>query len=450
MDERKRSCSDVTYWESSGAEIPEIPSLVEYQKSADYVIVGAGYTGLSAALILAESEPHARIMVFEASDLCKGASSRNGGMVGAHPRLTLHELEQHFGREVGICIYKEADRALEYLQSLIMRHKIACDFEICGRIQCAWTKAALKRQEMMCYDISQHTSQNVEMLDKASLNKFIDNRAYFGGLYFHDHGAFHPQKFHVGLVKAVLKAGVIIVPNCAIKRLLPKGAGFEIQTSKNVISCKNILVATNGYTQGKGVLQDFSARIFPVPSYVIATEPLDSDRIARLISGRSTMVETHPRHAYWRISPDGTCIILGARASLGQISSKRAGQRLRKILAKIWPDLKNIGISYAWKGNTGFSFTSIPWVGRYKGVYFAGGYSGGGTALAPYLGMKAAKMMLGQAGSKTAYSATNLTTKPWYWGGYPWFLGAANIWYMTYVDAYANWTAKRDRQAQDM
>lgn len=157
-----------------------------------------------------------------------------------------------------------------------------------------------------------------------------------------------------------------MIQECPIQVISPKG--FIAKTAVGDIHAEKVILATNGYTQGKGVFNWLSRRVFPVPSYIIATETLPPELIAELAPGRNMMVETRARYSYWRISPDGSRIILGGRASLQKIDLATAATRLKSNLNNIWPQLEPYKVSHVWRGNTGFNFNHCANVGVCKMV----------------------------------------------------------------------------------
>lgn len=434
----------IPYWWEDGAPLPDLPS-VPPQKIG-VLIVGAGYTGLSAALTA--SMQGAKVLVVDAGIPGQGASTRNGGMAGAHPRLSLAAMGRKFGTETACGIFNEATPAFTHLQNLIKSNGIDCDYQHTGRIQSAWTKAHFAAQKVLAADMNANTEFPVEVVSKAELGSHLSTQHYFGGLLYKDHGAVQPRKLHDGLLKAVLDVGVRVIQKCPIGIIEKMKGAYIAKWSGGDICADKVILATNGYTQGGGVLRWLSRRVFPVPSYLIATEPLPESLINELAPGRRMMVETRARHSYWRISPDGTRIIWGGRASIRQIDIHWAATRLRRTMTEIWPQLSGAKITHAWSGNTGFSFNHCPKVGVKDGVHYALGYSGGGVVLAPYLGMKAAYQALGDPRGATAYSEVNLKAKPYHFGGNPWFLRPADFWYSRVIDTMENRSAAADRDTK--
>ena len=210
-----------------------------------------------------------------------------------------------------------------------------------------------------------------------------------------------------------------------------------VRTNRGDISAKRIILATNGYTPAHQTW--IRHRIFALPSFIIATQPLDAALMQSLAPGGRTMVETRARHSYFRPSPDGQRILWGGRAAMVNIDLSRAADRLRDSMCQIWPQLRDVKITHAWSGNTGYSFTHMPHVGQNGPITYAMGYSGSGTVMAPYLGAKAAYLALGDtARAQTAYQKTTLKRHFMQPTGTPWFLHASNFWYQNWVDRVEN------------
>ena len=444
------------YWWDDGAPLPDLPNIPP--SKTELLIVGAGYTGLSAALTAATLG--AEVTVVDAGIPGQGASTRNGGMAGAHPRISLAEMSKKFGAGTAQGVFNEAKPAFEHLQFLINHYGIDCDYQQTGRIQVAWTKAQFAAQQRLAEDMNANTDFHIDILQREQVDQHITTEQYFGGLLFCDHGAVQPRKLHDGLMQAALATGVRVIQNCPVNEINPiaksvsggvgssESTGFLAKTATEDIQADKVILATNGYTQGKGVFNWLSRRVFPIPSYIIATEPLPADLIAEMAPGRNMMVETRARHTYWRISPDGSRIILGGRASMQNIDLKTAATRLKRNLLQIWPQLEPYKISHVWKGNTGFTFNQSANIGVQNGMHYALGYCGGGVVLSPYLGMKVAYQALNDPRGETAYSQTTLSSRPYFLGGKPWFLAPANFWYSQVVDRKQTHDAKNDHRSK--
>ncbi|MDW3117048.1 MAG: FAD-binding oxidoreductase [Roseovarius pacificus] len=414
------------WWEAAApvAESDDLPG------TCDVLVIGAGYTGLSAAI--AAHDCGARVVVVEAGVPGQGASSRNGGMFGAHPRLGWADLERRFGAQTADALFAEAGPALNWARGLIEREGIDCDFQQTGRIQLAWTAGHFENQKKLAQSVRDKSDVAVRMVERSDLKQEIATESYFGGLLFPEHGALHPAKYHRGLLEAVRRRGVPVVTQAAVTGLERAAGGFNATTAKGRVQADKVILATNGYTT-----KPFGwhmARVFPLSSYMIATEELPSNLIGHIAPGRRMMVETRARHSYYRISPDGKRVLFGGRAAMVEVPPDRAAERLRQTMCEIWPELRDAKISHSWQGFTGFSFNHMPKVGERDGVHYAMGFSGSGTVMAPYLGAKVAYKALGDARGETAYADTTLKRHVLHPFRKPHFLKAADVYYREWVD----------------
>ncbi|MGB0926556.1 MAG: NAD(P)/FAD-dependent oxidoreductase [Pikeienuella sp.] len=428
------------YWWEDRRE-PTASTIGDGPLHTDILVIGAGYTGLSAAI--AASDGGASVVVVDAGEPGAGASSRNGGMFGAHPRLSYKELVRKFGSDAAMRLFREAPLALTFAQDLIAREGIACDLQNTGRIQLSWTKADFEGHKRLAAFLSEKTGVEATIVERADLGNEIGTDRYFGGLVIPQHCAIHPAKYFDGLRAAVARRGVPIFANRPVTRL-QRTTSFKADTPMGQITADKVILATNGYTDG--AFPWHQRRIFPLPSFLIATEPLSANLLTKLAPGGRMMVETRARHSYFRLSPDKTRILWGGRASMKPISPEVATQRLRATMEEIWPETHGVALTHSWSGNTGFSFTHMPHVGEQDGLHYAMGFSGSGTVMAPYLGAKAAWRALGDDRGETAYAETTLGRHILHPGGTPHFLKAADLWYRFAVDPAQNRAAARDRR----
>ena len=431
----------IPYW-WEGRQAAAAPADGALPPRVDLVVVGGGYTGLSAAI--AAHDAGASVVVLDAGQPGDGASTRNGGMFGAHPRLAYGALVQRFGADVAAGITGEALAAFDFTKGLIAKENIDCDLQASGRISLAWTKAHHEGQKTLLDDVTRVGGGRMELVAKAELGAHINTERYFGGVLFPDHAALHPRKFHDGLLQACARRGVPVIAECKVTGWQRSRSGFLVETARGVVRSESLLAATNGYTSG--LFPKLAARVFALPSFLIATEPLSPNLIADLAPGGRMMVETRARHSYFRPSPDGSRILFGGRAAMRPIPLPLAAARLRATMAEVWPILKDVRLSHVWTGNTGYSFSHTPQVGEMGGVHFAMGYSGSGVAMAPYLGMKAAYHALGDPRGETAYLRTTFKTHPLHWGR-PWFRWPVDRWYQWAVDPAQNAEAAKDSRA---
>ena len=427
------------YWWEDGAQLPDLPE--KPPAKAEVLIIGGGYTGLSAAITAKRAG--ANVVVIDAIVPGKGASTRNGGMCGAHARVAVGALEKSFGRDTAIALLNEAPKAFAYTRGFIQDEGIACDFEQNGRVVLANTRKQYQGLTALAKTLHDLAGYDMRDVPKADLGAHTSSNAYQGAVFYPDHGGLQPRKFHDGMMAIALREGITVVQNCPVLAVQGREGAFQVETAQGTVAADKVVFATNGYTRKP--FNWLAKRVFPLPSFIIATEQLPPELIARLAPGRRMMVEARIKHSYYRVSPDGTRIIFGGRAGMVPYGPEFAARRLRATMLNVWPELEKVKITHSWRGYTGFTFEQVPHVGLHKGAHFALGYSGSGVALAPYLGMKAAYQALGDVRGETAYSRSTPTTRIFYQGGYPKFLIPAELWYRQVVDRFEAWQAARDQ-----
>ncbi|MGB0848580.1 MAG: NAD(P)/FAD-dependent oxidoreductase [Thiolinea sp.] len=410
------------YWWDEAGE-PQSPLQQKLPGEVDVLVIGAGLTGLTAARTLAQAGRS--VLVLDAKSPGLGASSRNGGMLGGGHRLSIDEMTAQYGADTARSLLQEAHiDSTEYAKQLMAEENIRCDFRECGRFRALWQANEYEGVARGLERLQSLILLDAEMLPAARKHEEVTTDLYHGGLIFHRHGGFNPAKWTAGLLAAAQKAGAIIQGDTAVQQVEQSGAGWQIKTSRNEVKAAEVLVATNGYTPS--CLGAMHERIIPVPSFIIATEPLGKERINQLFPKGRMIVETRVRHCYYRPSPDGERIIFGGRAAMFDAPESLARQQLKGLLVQVFPELKNSAISHSWRGFTGFTFNYLPHVGRMNGIWHAMGYSGNGNTMAPYLGNKVALQMLGEPAGETAFSKTEFP-KRWWYKGWPWFLPAVDI-----------------------
>ncbi len=413
------------WWEAAPlSATPSAPPPQSLPKSVDVVIVGAGYTGLSAALTLARAGR--RVLVVDAGDPGTGASTRNGGMIGSGHRVGFARLSRNLGEETAVAVLGEGLRALEFAAGLIESEGIDCNYVRCGRFRAAWRPADYEAMGREADELARLIGLETHMVAKSEQHLEVVSESYHGGCLFPAHGGLHPALFHKGLLDRARTAGASIVGGVRVAGWQLEAAGLGVHTDRGRITAHDLIVATNGYT-GPGV-PGFSRRVVPVASYMIATEPLPRDTVAALIPGRRMIIETRSRHCYYRPSPDGRRILFGGRAALTAIDVRNSAKTLHRLMAGLFPVLADVRVSHSWTGSVGFTTDHLPRIGGRDNVFFALGYSGSGVAMAPYLGHKVGLKVLGSRDGRTAFDDLPFSALPLY-AGRPWFLPLLDYYY---------------------
>jgi len=395
-------------------------------REVDALVVGAGFTGLSAALTLLRGGRS--VLVCDRGAIGEGASSRNGGQVGAKLRPGFGTLIARYGEAKAVALAREGMLARAYIEQVVREEEIDCDFTPAPRFQGAHlardydyvTRAAELMREKLDFP--------AEPVPRGEQHRVIASDAYQGGVLDRSTAMFHPGKFVDGLGRRVQAEGGLIASRTEVRAAARQPAGFQVETSRGAVLARNLVVATNGYS-GKA-FPYFRRRIVPIGSYIIATAPQPREAIDALMPGCRLMIDTRKAASYMRVSPEGDRILYGGRVAARDISPQASGPRLKAVLDHIFPQLRGVGYSHSWMGFTGFTLDDLPHIGEHDGVHYAMGYCGtSGTSLGTYLGHKVGLRVLGRGdASRTAFDDLEFPSHPLY-SGSPWFLSAMVAFY---------------------
>lgn len=412
-----------SYWwdtvPAAGRETPSLPRRV------DVAIVGGGYTGLAAAYQLARTG--ASVAVLERECVGWGASSRNGGQVLTGLRLDAATLVARYGEHRARDLFQMSLKAIEGLERLIAEEQIACDYRVAGHVQAASKPAHFRtfRDEQTL--LARTFNHDVTVIERPDQHSELGSEAYYGLLVDERSAAINPARYAAGLADAARRAGAAIAEHVAVERIAPCTGGWTLTTSAGDLSARDVLAATNGYTDA--AVPWLQTRLVPVGSYVVVTEPLDPEVAAALIPRRRMVFDTKHFLFYFRLLDDGR-LLFGGRAEFSQPSveaTRRAADILRLGIASVFPRLSQVRLDYAWSGNVAFTRDEMPRAGQIEGMYYAGGYGGHGIAMATQLGMTVARRMGGERVEHPLFD-DRFPPIPFYHGN-PWFLPLIGAYY---------------------
>lgn len=368
----------------------------------DVAIVGAGYTGLAAALALAKRG--IGVAVLEAGEVGWGASSRNGGMVlcGHSFKQSLPTLIAHYGREVAYGMYKISLAVTDETERVINEEKIDCDYSRCGHLGVAWKQSHFKEFEKYAEQMAQEFGHRLKVIPKSELSTEIDSPIYYGGLLEEASGGLNPARYVVGLALAAKRASARIFTHTPVKNVekVSRQNGiseykFTVHMDKGNLLAKDVILATGAYTNDATPL--LRRKVMPVGDYVLATEVLNDDLVSQLIPFRRMIFDSNNLLEYFRLTADNR-LLFGATESLclaNPLTVRKSLNGLRRRMTRVFPQLNNCKIDYVWGGDVDFTVELMPHLGQIDGMYFAIGYAGQGVAMATCFGTALAGMICG-------------------------------------------------------
>jgi glycine/D-amino acid oxidase-like deaminating enzyme len=385
---------------------------------ADVVVVGAGYTGLSAARHLAGAG--ASVLVLEREHVGWGASSRNGGQVLTGLKLDPATLLSRFGEARARELFDAATASIRGLEALIVEESIACEYARTGHIQLASKPAhfnAFVEEQALLARVFRH---QVHVVPRSVQRSEIGSDAYHGVLVDEGSGALNPAKYVEGLASAATRRGATVATGVGVTRVKRQSSRWRVETTGGIVDAREVLFATNGYTSGASPA--LRRRLVPIGSYIIATEPLSPAQAASILPrGRMAFDSRHVLH-YFRLTSD-LRLLFGGRAAFSRptaATGRRAAAILRRDMLAIFPELAATSIEYAWGGNVAFTRDQMPHAGMLGGAYYAAGYCGHGIAMATTLGEQIARRIAGEPATHPLVG-DRFPTIPLY-AGTPWFL----------------------------
>jgi glycine/D-amino acid oxidase-like deaminating enzyme len=383
------------YWWDT-VEAPTEPEARNLERGTrcDVAIVGAGYTGLSAARQLAQSG--ASVVVLERERVGWGASSRNGGQVLTGLKLDPETLVARFGQPRARELFDASLASMSALESLICDEAIECEYERTGHIQAAWKPAhfeAFRREQELLARAFDHS---VTLVSRADQQAEIGTRLYHGLLVDERSAALNPAKYVQGLCRAAVRSGAVVAEHTGVVQLTRASQAWTLTTTRGEVQATDVFVATNGYTSD--VTPALQQRLIPIGSYIVATQPLPKATASRLLPKRRMAFDSKNFLFYFRLTGDDR-LLFGGRAEFSQPtpdSTRRAAAILQQGLTMVFPELAETPIDYSWGGNVAFARDQMPHAGQLDGAYYAGGYAGHGIAMATYLGSLMARRIAGE------------------------------------------------------
>ncbi len=362
------------------------------ETTADVVIIGGGYTGLSTALHLRERGYD--VVLLEAEKVGWGASGRNGGHCSTGQRAEQEELEVMVGEAHARQLWDFGLEAVDTVCSLIDKFNIDCELKE-GDLFCAVKPGHVAElKEHVDHMHSQYGYDKMRFIERDELNTMTSSRRYYAGIMDDGGKHLHPLNYALGLTAAAEAAGARIFENSRVTAY-KKGETVTVSTSEGSVKAKYMVLACNGYLEN--LSRQAAGNIMPINNYVLATEPLGEEVARQLIRDDVCMADSLFVINYWKLSKDWRLIFGGGESYRRKFPSDLKGF-VRKRMLQTYPELANTKIDYAWGGTLGITMNRMPDFGRLdSNIFYAQGYSGHGVPIATLAGKLMSEAIAGTA-----------------------------------------------------
>ena len=414
--------------------MPQSLPLFNLPKDVSVVVVGAGYSGLSAALELARQGVEA--LVLDAAEPGFGASTRSGGMVSGGVNVGKRYMSKPMSAEEAKPFLNDAANAFSHVEDLISRENIECGWHKRGYFLGAWCDAHFIEMAKKVSLLNQEAQSDCYIVPRDAQRAEIGSDYYRGGMVVGRAAHLHPALYFKGLLELVQKAGVSIAAKTEVTGLSQNpDESWLVTTPRGVVRAGDVIIATNGYTGG--VTPQFQRRVVPVGSYIIATEELSQDLAASISPRNRSFADTRRVLTYYRMSPDGKRLIFGGRAKFGHTDPVTTAPLLYQFMIDRFPQLTGTKITHSWTGNVAFTLDELPHMGKFENLHYALGCNGSGIAMMSYLGHQTARKILGKVNRMCAFDRAEFPSHPLY-AGSTWFLP-----YLGYYFRTRDWIDRR-------
>ena len=380
-------------WRATSVARPEFGRLSGDQ-AFDIAIIGGGYTGLSTALYLARAGLSP--VVIEANRIGWGASGRNGGVVSGKFRVGFKDIAARHGIDTARRMHDLGLEAIEHVGQLVEELDIkGADYRPSGSLRCAHnahTLEALKSEVTWLREALGDTEASI--LSAGEVAAETGSHGFTGGMLNTHGGIIHPLNFVFGLAAGLKAAGITIYENTPVIRFGRDGAGVVVETPNGRITARQIVIATNSYSDLTPATAAVRTAIIPFRSAMIATEPLTGTPGAGLLASGRSYTETRRMMRWFRKSGDR--LLYGGRGAFGKTDTAAAFAALEKAMVRQFPELAAVKVTHRWSGLVAMTLDSLPHLGRLDDrVVYSVGYNGTGVALASGIGRHVAALVTG-------------------------------------------------------
>jgi len=411
------------FWTDQFSPDTPLPVSAVLPADVDVAIVGSGYTGLTAARVLAKAG--SSVAVMDQNEIGWGASSRNGGMATPGLKQDIFKIHKKYGMDYAREFWRSSVDAIDLLEQIIIEENIDCDWSRKGHIALACKQSHYDELPEYAAWIKKEMGHEKTIVPREEIRSEIGTDTYFGGLSDESSGGLQPAKYVNGLARAVADLGVKLCKDTHVEKINRNGSGHELITSKGDMKAQEVIIATNGYTDM--LVPELKPKVFPVGSYVVVTEPLPQDLQDILSPKRRMFYDSKWFINYFRLTPDGRMLWGGRNDLSTDLDLNESAENLSQQVCKVFPELNDYEFTHTWTGKLGITFDLMPHIGNISGIHYAFGYGGHGLSIATYLGTELGLLISGEK-DRSPYKEISHQTM-FFYREKPWFLPFAARYY---------------------
>jgi glycine/D-amino acid oxidase-like deaminating enzyme len=390
-------------WTATATPAPDCPPL-DGSERADVCVVGGGFTGLSAALHLAEGG--AEVVLLEASEPGFGASGRNGGQVIPGLKLDPDEIEAQFGGDRGVRLVEQVGGAADLVFDLVRRHGIACDARQDGWIKAAHSPGALREVLRSAQQWSRRGAA-VDELDRGRIAELTGTDGYVGGWVDHRGGVVQPLSYARGLARAAQRCGARVHGGTLVSFVRRQGTAWAVESPGGSVLAAQVILATNAYTDlASSLWPGLRETVIPVYSYIVATAPLPEALRRAILPKGHAVSDTRRLLRYFRLDPAGR-MVMGGRGKFRESRDRADYRAVVRNAVELYPQLRDREWEFVWGGRVALTLDHMPHLHELApGVHAGLGYNGRGVAMATLMGKWLALRAYGAGEGDVPFPAT--------------------------------------------
>ncbi|MDB2448785.1 FAD-binding oxidoreductase [bacterium] len=387
-----------SYYAATANAAPDRPPLAA-SIEADVCVIGAGFTGLSTALHLAEAG--FKVVVLEAARIGFGASGRNGGQLVNSYSRDIDVIERNYGHDLAKMLGSMAFEGADIIRQRIAQYQIDCDYKP-GGLFVAFNKRQLHELSEQQALWARYGHDDMQLLDQAALGDYLHSDRYIGGLLDKRGGHIHPLNLALGEAAAIESHGGLIFEDSKAIRI-ERGERPVVHTEQGQVTADYLMVAGNAYLGN--LVPELAAKSMPCGTQIVATEVLGEEKARELIPQLQCVEDCNYKLDYYRITGDFR-LLYGGGVTYGGGDPSSIEAFLRPHLESTFPQLKGVKLDYAWGGDFLLTMSRLPQFGRIgTNIYYAQGYSGHGVTTTHLAGKLIAEALRGNAERFEAFAS---------------------------------------------